>query len=135
MDGYGKRVLVVDDDEHTRLLMGTLLEGAGYNVVAACDGLDALAEITKRHFDVVITDLNMPTLNGLELLGRIHAIHPQIPVILASGCLSEFLGTPKASQFFACLRKPFENAFFLEIVRVAAYVSDKARTEGVSAWQ
>jgi len=68
MDGYGKRVLVVDDDHHARFLIGALLDYAGYTVVPACDGLAALNELSKRHFDVVVTDFHMPVLSGIELL-------------------------------------------------------------------
>ena len=71
MDGYGKRVLVVDDDHHARFLIGALLDYAGYTVVPACDGLAALNELSKRHFDVVVTDFHMPVLSGIELLRQV----------------------------------------------------------------
>jgi len=130
MDGYGKRVLVVDDDENTRSLIGILLEHAGYNVVQVCDGLDALQEIKKRHFDVVVTDWAMPLLNGLELIQRIQEISPQMPVILVSGTLPERRQSADASHWFTCLRKPFDNYEFLDLVRSAAQasVSDVAST-------
>ena len=66
MEGYGKRVLVVDDDHHARFLLASLLAGEGYNVVPACDGLTALTELNKRHFDLNITDDRMPRLSGME---------------------------------------------------------------------
>ena len=81
MDGYGKRVLIVDDDHHARFLLGALLEHSGYTVVPACDGRAALNELHKRHFDAVVTDYRMPFLNGIELLQQIHIHYPQIPVI------------------------------------------------------
>jgi two-component system chemotaxis response regulator CheY len=123
MDGYGKRVLVVDDDENTRSLIGILLEHAGYNVVQVCDGLDALEEIRKRHFDVVVTDWVMPMLNGLELIQRIQEMSPQMPVILVSGSLPERRKADNTSHWFTCLRKPFDNYEFLDLVRSAAQVS------------
>ncbi len=85
MDGYGKRVLIVDDDHHARFLLAALLEHSGYTVVPACDGCAALNELDKRHFDAVVTDYRMPFLNGIELLEQIQIHYPQIPVIIASG--------------------------------------------------
>lgn len=119
MDGYGKRVLVVDDDETARTLIGILLEDAGYNVVPVCDGLEAWHEVTRRHFDAIVTDFFMPGLNGRELLGRTHQAHPEIPVILVSGAFDDQPAAGKACPFFACLRKPFEKDVLLELVRSA----------------
>lgn len=129
MDGYGKRVLVVDDDENSRSLIGILLEHAGYSVVQVGDGLDALEEIQKRHFDVVVTDWVMPLLNGLELIRRIQEMSPQMPVILVSGSLPKCTEAANVSPWFACLRKPFDNGVFLDFVRSAARV----RAGGVSS--
>ena len=125
MDGYGKRVLIVDDDEHTRRLIGILLEQAGcYNVVLVPDGLDALYEVKKRHFDAVITDYSMPILNGQQLLGRIHAIRPEIPVILVSAHFPEYPSKVNEAPFFACLRKPFDKTILLELLRTAVHMPE-----------
>ena len=124
MDGYGKRVLIVDDDEHIRLLMGLVLEEADYNVVAVSNGSAALSEIHKRHFDAVITDWSVPIVNGLELLERIHAVHPETPVILVSGDFPDNPRTPGGVPFFACLRKPFENAALLRLIRAAVHMAE-----------
>jgi CheY-like chemotaxis protein len=133
MDGCGKRILVVDDDEDIRICMSLLLEGAGYNVIPVCDGLDALREMKKRHFYAVVTDFSMPILNGRQLLGRIHAMHPEMPVILVSATVPDYSGTLKDDEFFACLRKPFENALLLELVREAVRLPQPAYTEDASS--
>jgi len=122
MDGYGKRVLVVDDDENTRALMGVLLEHAGYTVVQVCNGFDALKEINKRLFDVVVTDWFMPLLNGPELIHRIHEVSPHMPVILVSGNFPGPTAAWNDSPCFAALRKPFDSCVFLDLVRSAAHV-------------
>ena len=122
MDGYGKRVLVVDDDENTRRLMGVALERAGYTVVQVCNGLDALNEINKRHFDVVVTDWVMPLLNGVELIHRIQEVSRQVPVILVSGNVPERTAAWNDAPCFAALRKPFDIRIFLDLVRSAAQV-------------
>ena len=134
MEGYGKRILVVDDTEDIRQCMSLLLEEAGYNVTSVCDGLDALHEMEKRRFDAVITDFSLPFFNGQQLLARIHATHPNTPVILVSSTVPGYSGTPKDDQFFACLRKPFEGVLVLELVREAVRASgEPACTEGTAS--
>ena len=70
MIGYGKLVLVVDEVESERQETAFLLKQAGFTVVQACDGLEALSEMRQQHFDAVVTDFQMPYLNGLELLAE-----------------------------------------------------------------
>jgi two-component system, response regulator, stage 0 sporulation protein F len=120
MDGYGKRVLVVDDDHHVRFLLVTLLDHAGYTVVPACDGLAALNELSKRHFDVVVTDYRMPVLNGIDLLKQIQVHYPRLPVIMVSATLPEEFSRLDY-QPFACIRKPYNNMLVLKIVQSAAH--------------
>ena len=120
MDGYGKRVLIVDDDHHARFLLGAVLEHAGYTVVPACDGRAALIELHKRHFDAVVTDYRMPFLNGIELLSRIHSNFAQTPVILVSGAFPESDELfPSECQPFGRLRKPYDKHRLLDLVRSA----------------
>ena len=128
MVGYGKRVLVVDDDHHARFLLGALLDHAGYTVVPACDGRAALNELHKRHFDAVVTDYHMPFLNGLELVRLIHTHYPLIPVILVSGSLpvhDERLRTNGRPLW--CLKKPYDKDSLLEVVQSAVNQSRVAR--------
>ena len=54
MDGYGKRVLVVEDDDDVRTLFGVILRETGYNVYEACDGLEAIDALKKRRYDVLL---------------------------------------------------------------------------------
>ena len=119
MEGYGKRVLVVDDDHHARFRMGSILAQHGYSVVPASNGITALDELRKRHFDVVITDDRMPQLSGVDFLKQIQARHPRLPVILASTDIQEY-AFRHDSRPFACLRKPYQKARLLRAVRSAA---------------
>ena len=61
-------ILVIDDDEDMRLLIGRLLENSGYKVTLAGDGIDALLEMGKTSFDLILADVNMPNLDGFKLL-------------------------------------------------------------------
>ena len=117
MEGYGKRVLVVDDDHHARFFMGSILTGQGYNVVPACNGVTALNELSKRHFDVVITDDRMPRLNGVDFLNQVRVRHPGLPVILASRNIERNVFIPDCRPF-ACIRKPYEEAGLLRAVQL-----------------
>lgn len=62
MDGYGKRVLIVGDNEDSRQVLSHLFAQTDYNIHLATDGLHALNEMTKRHFDAVILDYCMPSM-------------------------------------------------------------------------
>jgi sigma-B regulation protein RsbU (phosphoserine phosphatase) len=67
------RILIVDDDADTRLLLSRILAGKGYDVVTAADGLEALAVLEKERIQLVISDWLMPKMDGLELCKRIRA--------------------------------------------------------------
>jgi pilus assembly protein CpaE len=82
----GERVLFVDDEEQIRKLLSTWLTRHGYEVTVANDGWEALKAIRAKAPDLVITDVNMPNMNGLELTRRMRADHrtARIPVIMLS---------------------------------------------------
>ena len=82
----GERVLFVDDEEQIRKLLSTWLARHGYEVTVANDGWEALKAIRAKAPDLVITDVNMPNMNGLELTRRMRADHrtARIPVIMLS---------------------------------------------------
>ncbi len=82
----GERVLFVDDEEQIRKLLSTWLTRQGYEVIVATDGWEALKAIRAKAPDLVITDVNMPIMNGLELTRRLRADHrtARIPVIMLS---------------------------------------------------
>ena len=67
-NAMGKEVLIVDDSATVRKFVSVSLSMQGFSVVAACDGMDALEKISKGKFNLVITDLNMPTMDGLEFI-------------------------------------------------------------------
>jgi pilus assembly protein CpaE len=82
----GERILFVDDEEQIRKLLSTWLARHGYEVTVANDGWEALKAIRTKAPDLVITDVNMPNMNGLELTRRLRADHrtARIPVIMLS---------------------------------------------------
>ena len=82
----GERILFVDDEEQIRKLLSTWLTRHGYEVTVANDGWEALKAVRAKAPDLVITDVNMPNMNGLELTRRLRADHrtARIPVIMLS---------------------------------------------------
>lgn len=79
-----KRILLVDDEEGIQLLYREEFEEEGYNVTTASNGEEALEKFTKEPPDLVILDINMPGMNGIEVLRRMKEINSDLPVILSS---------------------------------------------------
>lgn len=75
-------VLVVDDNAEHGQALAKILERAGYRVSTAGDGEEALRILVERPFDLILTDLRMPRMNGLDLLRNIRALSPDVPVLI-----------------------------------------------------
>lgn len=80
-----KRILVADDNKAIRDVVSQLLEFIGYEVALAINGIEALAVFLESTFDLVLTDLEMPAMDGLSLAGHIKERSPSTPVILLTG--------------------------------------------------
>lgn len=78
-------ILVVEDEPVTQRLLKKILEDRGYEVVIAGDGIDALMELGKRNFDLILSDLSMPNLDGFKLLDFINMKGIHTPVIFLTG--------------------------------------------------
>ena len=76
------KILVVDDEETVRMLFQRILQAAGYDVVTAADGKEALSGIADGDIDVVLLDINMPGLSGIDVLGKISTDWPNVCVIM-----------------------------------------------------
>jgi putative nucleotidyltransferase with HDIG domain len=79
-----ERILIVDDEDSIREVVATLLEKQGYECVAAQSAHDALGHLHLRPFDLVLSDILMPEMNGLELLGRVREHHCDLPVVMVT---------------------------------------------------
>ncbi|MBW1894343.1 MAG: sigma-54-dependent Fis family transcriptional regulator [Deltaproteobacteria bacterium] len=75
-------ILVVDDDSGHRTMLKTLLSGWGYGIFDADDGSEAVRMVKKRSFDVVLMDLKMIKMSGMEALSKIHSYTPSVPVVI-----------------------------------------------------
>lgn len=79
-----KRILLVDDEEGIQLLYREEFEEEGYEVISAYNGEEAIEKFKQDPPDVVILDINMPGMNGIEVLRRMKEINQDLPVILSS---------------------------------------------------
>lgn len=83
------RVLVVDDEESMRRFLSILLEKEGYEVTLASNGEEALGKLKEGSFHLLITDLRMPGMSGVELLEKVQADEPNLPVVILTAYASE----------------------------------------------
>ncbi|GAA0475829.1 hypothetical protein Aca07nite_79070 [Actinoplanes capillaceus] len=117
--GTGPTVIVVaEDHDDIRYVVQRSLERAGHRVVAAADGATALAAVREHRPDLVITDVDMPYMTGLELCRAIRADDDlrHIPVVVASGSLMPGDGLAENAGASATLLKPFLPAQLLALV-------------------
>lgn len=116
-------VLVVDDDEAIRKLYKTVLGRRGFEVETAADGGDGLKRIAARSFDVIITDLAMPVMNGMDFLRAVRNIDLDVPVILLTGSPG-FDSAVTAVEYgaFRYLVKPIEQSVLVDAVTKAGHL-------------
>ncbi|HEV2835800.1 MAG TPA: ATP-binding protein [Pyrinomonadaceae bacterium] len=107
----GMNVLVVDDSEDTAEMVRHLLEIGGASVTAVTSGLEALRVAAARQFDVVLSDISMPAMDGFEFLGKLRSIpgYHDVPAVALTGFgRPEDVQRAHAQGFFAHLTKPFD---------------------------
>ena len=111
------RILVVDDDRIIAGLHAAVLEFAGYEVVTSHNGEDALMQLAFDHFDLVLTDRNMPVLDGADMVLALRSAGSRIPVVMVSGSLA-FSPLPPdvACEISAALAKPANRGDVLDAV-------------------
>jgi DNA-binding NtrC family response regulator len=119
------RVLVVDDEQSLRKVLAATLQREGYEVTVCADGQEALASLERDGADVVVTDLVMPRMDGMTLLRKVVARHPDVPVIVitAHGRIDSAVEAMKAGAF-DFLAKPFDHEELKAIIAKGARQSD-----------
>jgi two-component system NtrC family response regulator len=103
-------ILVVDDEKNYLLVMEALLAGAGYEVLTVDSGEEALEQIRRNDLDLIITDMKMPRMSGIELMEQLKQVYPDLPVVMmtAYGTVEKAVEAMKKGAFDYIL-KPFKN--------------------------
>ena len=122
------RILVVDDDDDVRMVAAALVEEIGYEVVAVGSGEAALKEIEAGQFALLLTDVAMPGLTGVDLARRVREFSPDLPIIFASGYADvQTFGEELTDEIL--LKKPYRIA---EVAaRISAALDERRRGDNV----
>jgi len=114
------KILVADDQESMRLIISGMLQEKGHNVTTAEDGLQAFDLFKNGDFDLIVADVNMPRLNGLEFLKKVKELKPSARVVFVTGMLEETVRVGAENLGLAGLvLKPFQKADALEVIEKA----------------
>jgi CheY-like chemotaxis protein/anti-sigma regulatory factor (Ser/Thr protein kinase) len=112
-----KRILIVDDDPDVHRLLTVALKGTGRYLESAADGVEGLSKFEQGHWDLVITDVIMPGMGGMELLERVHRIRPEIPVVVMTvDSTAERIISAIRDNAFSWFRKPFSTQAVRDMV-------------------
>jgi CheY-like chemotaxis protein len=114
-----KAILFVDDHEVLARLSCEILEMHGYKAVSAYSGPEALEKIRQQDFDILVTDMRMEGMNGLELAKKVHSENPQIPVIIVTG----YGPVDGGQDVAACLQK--EELFPALLDKIKLFLGEK----------
>ena len=99
------QILIADDEPNMRKVLGAMLERKGYEVHHASDGLGALEVLEDHHIDIIITDYDMPTMNGAQLAEKLE----KFPVILVSGREDAINAGKNHPNIIRILIKPYDR--------------------------
>jgi len=112
------RILIVDDAPPILMLLSKMLTGEGYEVEEAKNGAEAVKLLQTKPFDLMISDINMRPVNGVELLQKTRKAYPKMGVIMLTAYESMFTADQaKENGAFAYIVKPFKSAKLLETIQ------------------
>ena len=122
--GTVKRILIIDDESAIRELLGRELYKKGYFVTVAKDGLEGLKEALEHYYDLVITDVRMPNIGGMDCIKILKKLNPELNFIVVTGfVLEENLAELVKREAYPCIRKPFDLEELLRKVEELPLVS------------
>ena len=129
--GSLKKILIVDDDAYIRDNLFDLLSDEGFKVTVARDGEESLKQLKTRRFDLLITDINMPRMDGIELMQKMKKAGRKERIIVMTGKPAGYKKRKNGDMppVFSQLRKPFHMKKFLEVVAAAFAPKRKGMVE------
>jgi CheY-like chemotaxis protein len=115
-------ILLIEDDPRYSMMMLSMLESAGHSVRYAASGPQAMASFKAARPDLVITDLMMPKMDGLEMIGRLREMDELVPIIAMSGAGQQVLDAARERGAATTLAKPFNSARLIDAIAAAVAV-------------
>src|SRR5262245_3221988 len=114
------RILLAEDDDALRSLLGRALLKAGYDVISFANGQDAYERLKEEPFGLLLTDITMPKMDGIELARRASALDPDLKIVFITGFAAVTLNTDAgASRDMHVLSKPFHlRNLVIEVYRL-----------------
>jgi len=105
--GKMKKIMIIDDDEHIRLLLKELLESKGYHVSLAKDGLEGMDKLKDESADLLLLDIKLPYISGIGLIHIAKQHKPEMPII----CMTGYGSSPESMVEKECVEKLFRKPF------------------------
>ncbi len=127
-NGMSHTILVVDDEEEIRRLLQRTLVKYGYHAIGAEDAIQGLVQLQDHQVDLVITDIRMPGIDGLDFIEQIHDLNPDLPVIVITGfgTYQTAMEAVRRGAFFF-ISKPFDNETMIDTVKKGLRIPHAAR--------
>ncbi len=117
-----KKILLVEDNSQFKSLITEILndEDESFSVSVSGDGVSALESLEIEQFDILITDINMPRMDGIALFHKVSELYPQLPLVFISGFVHNSLSDRLLSEgAFHVFRKPFDLKLFNSVIKQA----------------
>lgn len=112
------RILIVDDEEPIRHLFSeTFTKAGGYDVETARDGYEAVEKAMSEDFDVILMDMMMPGMNGLDAIKALKITRPMVPILIVTGGTDQIIAEGLASGAAMAFRKPVVGETLVQAVR------------------
>ncbi len=112
-----KRILMIDDDPHMHRIVGIYLKNKAFKIVNVQSARFALHKLQEEHFDLILSDIQMPGMDGIELIKTIRAKFPNLPVIVLSAFdTDKFKDDFKTFEHLEIIAKPFDQDTLLRII-------------------
>src|SRR5574340_1486396 len=130
MDKPRNAIMIVDDDPYVLESISTLLRAFGFYVLTSNNANDAMQGIQREQVDVLLTDIKMPGITGVELLGMIHRYDPQTPVVLMTAYAELDVAVDAIKKgAFDFITKPYNADYLLHTIEKAMKYSDLIQME------
>lgn len=114
-----KTIMIVDDSASLRQLVSIVLGGVGYEIIECCDGKDALAKLNGRKVHLIISDINMPNMDGIDFIAAVRKLpeHKFSPIVmLSAGYVNSSREQARQAGVRAWITKPFDKQQLLDVV-------------------